>query len=259
MKNLAVKLSAAFAMAFCASSVLACPKEGCAGKKTGMVSAGPGGGSSGGCSGCSKGCQKSAGSVASDSEASRAILASMPTMKYRVGDKSMCCPNAASVAAKTENKPVEFLIGDEAFKTQAEAETKLVALYEKEIATLTSLQYSVGGESTQCPETAKGLAEKNKAAVAYKVGGVEFTDKAKADAAVKLVADAASAVAISYKVDGKPFCCDKMAGAASKESGKPIVFVVGSEEIAEESAAKLVYEQAKIRAIVAAASAAQTS
>jgi hypothetical protein len=103
------------------------------------------------------------------------------------------------------------------------------------------------------------LAEKSHTAIAYKVGGVEFTDKAKAENAVKLVADAASSVAMSYKVDGKPFCCDKMAGAAAKESGKPIVFVIGSEEIAEESAAKLAYAQAKIRVIVAAASAAKSS
>lgn len=259
MRRVIMGLAGALSLVFCVSTVLACPNEGCAGKKTGMVSAGPGGGSSGGCGGCSKPCGQAGVVTASDSEAAKAVLASMPTVKYRVGDKSMCCPNAASVAAKTENKPVEYVVGEEAFKTQAEADAKLVVLYEKEIESMTSLQFSVGGESTQCPETAKSLAEKSKGTIAYKVGGVEFTDKTKAKAAVKLVADAASTVKMSYKVDGKPFCCDKMAGSAAKETGKPIVFVVGSEEVSEEPAAKLMYAQARIRAIVEAATAAKNS
>lgn len=253
MNKVAVGLACVMSLAVSVSAVWACPKEGCPSKKAGMVSAGSGGG------GCSKPCHKSEGATATASEAAKAVLASMPAVKYRVGEQTMCCPNAASVAAKTENKPVEYTVGEEAFKTQAEADAKLVALYEKEIESMTSLQFAVGGESTRCPETAKSLAAKSQGTIAYKVGGVEFTDKAKAEAAVKLVADAAATVKMSYSVDGKSFCCDKMAGSAAKESGKPIVFVVGSEEVADESAAKLAYVQTKVRVIVEAAEAAKTS
>ncbi len=254
MKKFALGLVGALSLVVYVSTVVACPNEGCAkNKKAGMVSAGSGGG------GCSKPCSGGSSVTESASDAAKAVLASMPTVKYRVGEQTMCCPNAASVAAKTANKPVEYVVGDEAFKTQAEADARLVALYDKEIESLIAVQYSVGGESTGCPHAAKDMAEKAKAPIAYKVGGVEFADQAKAEAAVKLVADAAAAVKMSYKVDGKSFCCDKMAGEAAKTDGKPIVYVIGSDEVSDESAAKLVFAQAKIKAIVEAATAAKNS
>jgi hypothetical protein len=257
MKKFTLGLAGVLSLVVSVSTVVACPNEGCAKKKAGMVAAGKGGGASTG--GCAKPCSGGSSVTASASDAAKAVLASMPAVKYRVGEQTMCCPNAASAAAKTENKPVEYVVGEEAFKSQAEADARLVALYEKEIESMVAVQYSVGGEMTQCPHAAKDMADKAKAPIAYVVGGVEFADQAKAEAAVKLVADAAAGVKMSYKVDGKPFCCDKMAGEAAKTGGKPIVFVVGSDEIAEESAAKLVFAQAKIRAIVEAANAAKNS
>lgn len=232
-------------------SVLCAGDEGCAGKKAEVASSGS--------AGCGKPCHASAGGAATENAAVQSVLASLPSIKYRVGDKVGCCANGASVTAKTEGKPVEYLVGDDVFATEAEAKVKLAALYEKEIENMTALQFSVGGESTRCPMTAKSLAEKSKATIAYKVGGVEFADKDKAEATVKLVADAATAVKMSYKVDGKSFCCDKMAGTAAKGSGKPIVFMVGEEEAPDEATAKLLYSQAKIRAIVEAAASAKSS
>ena len=222
---------------------------GCAGKKSGATAGG----------GCGKPCHDGAGGAPTENPAVQAVLASLPTMKYRVGDQTVCCANGASVMAKTESKPIEYVVGDDVFAAEAEAKAKLAALYESEIENLTALQFSVGGESTRCPETAKGMAEKSKATIAYKVGGVEFADKAKAEATVKLVTDAAAAVKMSYKVDDKPFCCDKMAGMAAKDSGKPIVYIVGEEEASDELAAKLMYAQAKIRAIVQTAASARSS
>ncbi len=226
------------------------PKDAnCVGKKSHATAGG----------GCGKPCCAGAGGATTENPAVKAVLASLPTMKYRVGDKTACCPNGASVMAKTEGKLIEYLVGDEAFSVESEAKAKLAAVYESEIENLTALQYSVGGECTRCPVTAKGMAEKSKGKIAYKVGGVEFTDKEKAEATVKLVTDAAAAVKLSYKVEGKSFCCDKMAGMAAKDSGKPIVYVVGEEEAPDELSAKLMYAQARIRAIVEAASSAQSS
>lgn len=232
-------------------SVLCAGDEGCAGKKAEVASSGPGG--------CGKPCHASAGGAATENATVKAVLASLPSVKYRVGDQTVCCANGASAMAKTENKPIQYVVGDEVAATEAEAALKLAALFEKEIENMTALQFSVGGESTRCPVTAKSMAEKAKATIAYKVGGVEFADKEKAETAVKLVADAAATVKMSYKVDGKSFCCDKMAGTAAKDSGKPIVFVVGEEEAPDEATAKLLYAQAKIRAIVEAAASAKPS
>jgi len=232
-------------------SVLCAGDEGCAGKKAEVASSGTGG--------CGKPCHAGAGDAATGNAAVKAVLASLPSVKYRVGENVGCCANGASVMSKTEGKPIEYMVGDDVFATEAEAKVKLVALYEKEIENMSALQFSVGGESTRCPMTAKSMAEKSKASIAFKVGGVEFADKEKAEAAVKLVADAGAAVKMSYKVEGKSFCCDKMAGMAAKDSGKPIVFVVGEEDAADEATAKLLYARAKIRAIVEAAASAKSS
>jgi len=232
-------------------SVLCAGDEGCAGKKAEVASSGS--------AGCGKPCHAGAGGAATESDAVEAVLASLPSIKYRVGDKVGCCANGASVMAKTEGKAIEYMVGDDVFATEAEAKVKLAALYEQEIENLTALQFSIGGESTRCPMTAKSMAEKAKSTIAYKVGGVEFADKEKAEATVKLVTDATAAVKMSYKVEGKSFCCDKMAGMAAKDKGKPIVYVVGEEEAPDEATAKLLYAQAKIRAIVEAAASAKSS
>ncbi len=249
MKRFCLCLVGFAALGLCVSAAYAGPE--CAGKKAEGATAGSGG--------CGKPCHGGAGGSASENEKVKSVMASLPAMKYRVGDQTVCCPNGAGIMAKTENKPIQYVVGEEVFSSEAEATVKLVALLEKEIESLSSLRFSVNGESTGCPQTAKSMAEKSKATVAYKVGGVDFADQAKAEAAVKLVADAAAAVKSTYKVDGKSFCCDKMAGAAAKDSGKPIVYVVGDSEIETDSAAKLAIAQAKIRAIVEAASAAQSS
>lgn len=256
-KLIAAGVAGVLSLGLGVATVFACPSENCASKKkSGMVAAGQGGGGSGG---CSKPCGSQSSVTASAGEAVQAVLASMPKVRYRVGEQTMCCPNGAAIAAKTENKPVEYIVGDEVFKTQAEADARLAALYEKEIESMVSVQYSVAGQSTQCPNSAKQMAESAHAAIAYKVGGVEFQDKAKAEAAVKLVADAASSIKMSYKVNGKSFCCDKMAGMAAKSDNQPIVFVIGTDEIQDEAAAKVIYAQARIRAIVEAATTAKNS
>jgi len=252
MRKFVLSLAGIAILGLGVSIAVACPKDGdCAGKKAAVAKAGGGG--------SEKPCHAGAGGAASDNAAVQAVLASLPAVKYRVGDKMAGCPNSASAIAKSEGKPVEYLVGDDVFATEAEAKAKLAAMFDKEIENLTALQFSVGGDCTRCPMTAKSMAEKSKATIAYKVGGVEFSDKEKAEAAVKLVSDAAAAVKMSYKVDGKSFCCDKMAGAAAKDSGKPIVYVVGEEEAPDETTAKLLYAQAKIRAIVEAAATAKSS
>ena len=250
MKNVLLALAGVSLSIGVARVSALCPKDAnCAGKKTEVTAGG----------GCAKPCCAGAGGATTENPALQAVLASLPTIKYRVGDKTVCCANGASVMAETEGKPIEYLVGDEAFPAESQAKVRLAALYESEIESLTSLQFSVAGECTRCPVTAKGMAEKSNGKIAYKVGGVEFSDKEKAEATVKLVADAAATVKLSYKVEGKSFCCDKMAGMAAKESGKPIVYIAGEDEAPDELSAKLINAQAKIRAIVEAAASAQAS
>lgn len=206
-------------------------------------------------------CSKSAATTvayAADSKI-EAILAALPSIKYQVGDDVTCCPHAAAAMAKTAEKPIQYLIGDTVLKNEGEAKVQLTALLDKELSALTSLRYTVGGDCVGCPLTAKSMAKKANKTIAYRVGGFDFADKAKAETVAKLVATAADNVKMTYDVSGKSFGCDKMAGSSAKEAGKPMTFVVGDEKTPCGTSAKLMLTQAKIRAIVAAAAAALAS
>jgi hypothetical protein len=135
----------------------------------------------------------------------------------------------------------------------------LAGLLEKEFENLAAVRYSVGGKTSSCPHEAQEIAKSSNSTVGYQVAGIEYADKEKAEKAAKLAADAAATVKLSYKVGDDKFCCDKMAGAKAKETGKTITFVVGTEETCCEQTAKLLLAQAKIKAAVEAAASALSS
>jgi hypothetical protein len=179
-----------------------------------------------------------------------AILASMPSMSYRVdGEVTRCSKSAASLAEKA-HKPVEYVVGEEVMTDKGQATAKLVSLLDEEEKSLQSMQFVAGGKCHRCPMTAKSVAKKSKTSVAYRVGGVDFDKKEDAEKALEAVHAAAAAVRVSYKVDGKTYCCDKMAGASAKKTGKKMLYVVGDEETGCEKTAKLKLAEAKIRKIV---------
>ncbi len=188
-----------------------------------------------------------------------AVLASLPSMKYRVGSETTCCAKTAEEISIKADRPIQYVVGEKAYENKMEATAALTKLLESEIATLTAVQFSVGGKSTGCPHEAQDLAKQNGTTVAYKVGGLECCDKEKAEKAVKLASDAVNTVKLSYKVGEATFCCDRMAGAKVKETGQKMTYVVGKEETCCEQSAKLLLAQAKIRAIVEAVAAGLSS
>jgi hypothetical protein len=180
-------------------------------------------------------------------------------MKYQVGSEKIGCPKSAAAMSEKTGQPVKYLVGEEVVADQAEATVKLTALLEQEAAALRAMQFSAGGACTPYPLVAKSIAEKNNTTVAYRVGGLDFAEQAKAEKAIQLVDEAVAGVKMNYKVDGQSFCCSQMAGAKAKESGKPITYIVGTEETSDEKTAQLMFAQAKIRAIVETAAAALAS
>jgi len=179
-----------------------------------------------------------------------AVLASMPHMQYRVGSETVECPHAAGQMAKKNGGKVEYLAGTEAFATKGEALAKLASMLETTAKDMTTVTYVVGEEGVHCPMTAKKIAAEKKAQIAYRVGGVDFDSQEKADKTAQLVKDAASAVKVSYKVGEESFCCDKMAGARAKETGKTITYIVGEETCADVDEMKVKVAEIKIRTIV---------
>lgn len=179
-----------------------------------------------------------------------AVLASLPSMKYRVGDETTCCSHAAAAMAKTADKPIQYVVGENTFDKEGDAMVKLTSLLEAEVESLKTVQFATAGKCYRCPVTAKNMAKKSNDKVVYRVGGVDFDDKETAEKVVKLASEKLSAVSMKYKVGEKSFCCDKMAGAEVKQSGKKMLFVVDGEETDCPTAAKINLARAQIRKIV---------
>ena len=166
------------------------------------------------------------------------ILASLPSMKYRIGSDTTCCSHAAGAMAKAAGKPIQYVVGENTFDKEGDAMVKLTSLLEEEVESLKTVQFATGGKCYRCPMTAKDMAKKSKDKVVYRVGGVDFDNKETAEKVVKLASENVSAVSLKYKVGEKSFCCDKMAGAEVKQSGKKMLFVVDGKETECATAAK---------------------
>jgi len=181
-----------------------------------------------------------------------AIMASLPTMKYRVGEETTeCSRHAASLAAKNGGK-INYVVADATLTDEGEAYAKLASLIDEESKSLQTVQYSVAGEQMYCPQSAKKMAAEKKTTVAYRVAGFDFVDQTQAEKAIEKAKEAVVSVKMAYKVGDESFCCEKMAGAKAKETGKPIAYVVGGQEVDNPRSAQLAFAQAKVKAIVEA-------
>lgn len=204
--------------------------------------------------GCNKPCSKGAG----EGPAS-AVLASLPSMKYRVGPETTGCAQSAEAMAAKAGQTITYVVGEQTFEKKSEATLALAKVLEDEMTKMLTVQSNSGAAAGGCPHAAKEAAKQGAALVSYKVGGVEYSDQVKAERAAKLASEAAASVKVSYKVGDEKFCCDRMAGTKAKEVGKTVTFVVGEEETCCQDMVKLLVVQAKIKAIVDAATAAQNS
>lgn len=187
-----------------------------------------------------------------------AALASMPSMKYRVGESDMCCPNAAKAMAASGEKPqpIKYVVGQEVFDNEPAAKVKLVAALESHLQDLQSMQFAVNGECLRCPMSAKELAAKTQSKMNYRVAGFDFAEQEKAEKAVALATEAAQKVQMVCKVDGKQVECNSAPAAGSPEAAK-VTIVVEDQEVNSMETAKMLALQAKIRRAVEAAATVQ--
>jgi hypothetical protein len=180
----------------------------------------------------------------------KAVLASLPSMKYRVGEETVGCAESAKKMAESSGKSVEYVVGEETFSDQGAAMTRLAAVLEEEVTSMRSIQYVAGGKCHKCPVTARTVAESNGGKVLYRVAGVDFEAKEAAETALEKAAQAVEKVSMSYKVGDKTYNCNKTAGEKCKESGAKLTYVIGEEETPCETAAKAKLAEARIRSMV---------
>lgn len=184
-----------------------------------------------------------------------AILASMPGMKFKIGSETTSCCQSAAALAKKHNKPIEYVVGEDTFKTEGEATARLASLIEKQVEEMKTVQFAAGKKCYHCPKTAAAEAKKAGAKLTYRIGGVDFEDKTLAHRAALLAKEKLGEIKMSYRVGESTFCCDKMAGASAQQTGKKMIFVIGEEETDSENEARMLMAKAKLAAIIAAATA----
>ncbi|MFQ5414889.1 MAG: hypothetical protein ACE5E6_10570 [Phycisphaerae bacterium] len=194
-------------------------------------------------------CAKSAAKIAG-TEKLQAILASMPSMTFRVGDvKTGCSKQAAALVAEKHAK-LTYLVGDEAFEDEAAALARLTSALDEKAAELLSMQFAVGDQCSRCPVTAKEMAKKAHKAMMYRVAGFDFTDRQAAASALKKAQDAAAKVAMAFKVGDKVYQCGKTAGATAKQADAKVTYVIGDQETPCSKRAAQLLAETKIKTIV---------
>lgn len=230
-------------------------KAGCAGKQAQTVADGEKSGCAGKAQLAADKDKKGCGSAVAKSgccSKSNPAIAAMPAMQYKVGEETMKDSETAEKLAKESGKEMAFVVGEQSFTDMAEATAKLTSALEEYAGSIQTIQFSAGGECSRCPMTAKALAEKNGGKVMFRVAGIDFETKEKAEKAVQLASDAVKAVEMQILVEGAPAHCAVMAEQA-KTAGKKVTYKVGDQESCCKIMAGKLLAEAKIRAIVEAA------
>lgn len=201
--------------------------------------------------GCSKSAKAATFTGGCHKSFAKTVLASMPSMTYRVGDMETPCSKTAAAKSKESNTATQYVVAGKNYTEKGEAVVALTSLLQERADAMSSVQYVVAGESFGCPMTAKSVAKKTDAKTTYRLAGVNFDSKDAADKAATRVADAVAKLVIQPMSEGKPAGCV----ASCKKAGKTVTYVVAGEETPCETTAGLMLAQAKIRTIAETAAA----
>lgn len=160
-------------------------------------------------------------------------MSKLPTLAYAVGEQRVCCENMAGELAKKESAAVHYVVADKTFEDKTEAMKALVDTTESMVNTyVTPKTCEVSGTTT--------------------VAGKSCSCPVETEARSKAVEAAVAKVAMKYMVDGQEAACGNCASARSKETGKPVEFVVAGKATTCEMTARLNLSRAKYQAAVEA-------
>ncbi len=205
--------------------------------------------------GCSKPCGgKSATTVASAPSIQcpmarkkvESVLASMPSMKYKVGDMTTCCEQTASMKAAESGTKMAYVVDGKEYHCREEASAVVAKMMGKKMGEMMTVAYVAGGKEYHCPKSATMAAKDGKSSMMYRVAGFDFSCKDKAQSVVAKAEAAAKAVTVSMTADGKPCQC----AHSAKASGKTVMYHVGEEATSSESIAQMMRQQVAARTFV---------
>ena len=206
--------------------------------------------------GCSKRCGKSGAKLTSSkptchkaaarSEKVDAILASLPSMTYKVGEMETACCKSANAEAAASGAKIAYVVDGKSYESKGEATVTLAGLMTEKYSEMSHVQFVAGDKCYKCPVTASKIAEDAKTKMKYRLAGFDFDSKEQANKVAAEVQEAMAGMKIKYMSEGKPVTCVK----SCKKAGKKVTYVVGDQETECEQSAKLMLAEFVARSIV---------
>ncbi len=163
----------------------------------------------------------------------------LPKIEYMVGETKTCCEESAKAQAASTDAKVVYVVGEETFEDSNEAFVSLVEQTEQFVDAFA---------------TPKSCSESG----TTKIAGESLTCSVKAGEVAAKVKKAMDGIAISYKVGEQVCQCPVEAKTLALEKKLKTLFVVDSEEMECEYAARLSLARAKYKAALIATAPIQT-
>lgn len=154
------------------------------------------------------------------------MTSSMPRVAYKIGDKTLSCPDAAKelLAANSDAKMV-YVVADKEYAEEADAQKAYSVVLTSYFDNMLKVQEVAATDAKTCPVTGKTIAPASKGA--YKLASYEFGCPSDAEKAAKLARAEAEKVTMKMVVDGKEYGCPVSAKAACDGKDKKVEYVVG--------------------------------
>ncbi|MDX2199134.1 MAG: hypothetical protein SF069_09205 [Phycisphaerae bacterium] len=147
----------------------------------------------------------------------------MPKMAYKVGDKTVNCPDEAAKLAGA-NGTMTFVVAGKDYSDKMAATKALGGELNNYYTNMLTVKETSACAAKTCPVTGKELAAAKPAMFA--LASYEFPNKSAAEKAAAAARAEAEKIQMKMMVDGKEYTCADSAKAACT-SGKKMEYVVG--------------------------------
>lgn len=147
----------------------------------------------------------------------------MPKMAYKVGDKTVNCPDEAAKLAGADGK-MTFVVAGKDYTDKMAATKALGGELNNYYTNMLTVKETAACAAKTCPVTGKEMAAAKPAMFA--VASYEFANKSAAEKAAAAARAEAEKIQMKMVVDGKEYTCSESAKAACT-SGKKMEYVVG--------------------------------
>lgn len=191
------------------------------------------------------------GKTACAKTCSSEAVAALPTLKYRVGDETVCCPTKAKELAKGDEKAIQYVVAGKTFEKQSDANAAYLAALDDFRTQITTVKYVVGDSCVACPVTAGEMAKKEGKPVRYRLVSFTFDKEEDAKKAAEAARAAADKIEMKMVVGDKAVSCPVSAKEMASKEGKQVEYVVGESKTCCDQEAKLALARARAAAALA--------